>query len=177
VKSLHALILKEKKMFRKLFLPLALLAAAPAVAHDGYVYETTEILGPASYEVSHPRRECWNEVVHDGYGRSPAGAVIGGIAGGILGHQVGGGSGKTVATAVGAITGAIVGDRIGNDSARGYRTVQRCRTVEPVATIYRPRETVVVTRPVPVVREVIYIYDDRPGHPGLHRGWYKHRHF
>lgn len=42
-----------------------------------------------------------------------AGGVLGGAAvGGILGNQVGGGTGKRVATAVGAGTGAAVGTQL-----------------------------------------------------------------
>jgi outer membrane lipoprotein SlyB len=41
-----------------------------------------------------------------------AGAVVGGVVGGVLGHQVGGGSGKDIATAVGVVGGAVVGHEI-----------------------------------------------------------------
>jgi outer membrane lipoprotein SlyB len=38
--------------------------------------------------------------------------VVGGVVGGVLGHQVGGGSGKDIATAVGVVGGAVVGHQI-----------------------------------------------------------------
>ncbi|HEY9199789.1 MAG TPA: glycine zipper 2TM domain-containing protein [Gammaproteobacteria bacterium] len=41
-----------------------------------------------------------------------AGTVIGGVVGGVLGHQVGGGSGKDIATAAGVVGGAVVGHEI-----------------------------------------------------------------
>jgi outer membrane lipoprotein SlyB len=41
-----------------------------------------------------------------------AGAVIGGVVGGVLGHQVGGGTGKDIATAAGVVGGAVVGHEI-----------------------------------------------------------------
>lgn len=41
-----------------------------------------------------------------------AGAVIGGVVGGVLGHQVGGGTGKDVATVAGVVGGAMVGHEI-----------------------------------------------------------------
>ena len=41
-----------------------------------------------------------------------AGAVIGGIVGGVAGNQVGGGSGKKIATAAGVIGGALLGNDI-----------------------------------------------------------------
>lgn len=43
---------------------------------------------------------------------SGIGAVIGGIAGAILGHQVGSGTGKTVATIVGGVSGAWAGNEV-----------------------------------------------------------------
>lgn len=41
------------------------------------------------------------------------GTVAGGIAGGILGNQIGGGSGRVLATGVGALAGAFLGGHIG----------------------------------------------------------------
>jgi outer membrane lipoprotein SlyB len=41
-----------------------------------------------------------------------AGAVIGGVLGGVLGHQVGGGTGKDLATVGGAIGGGVLGHQI-----------------------------------------------------------------
>lgn len=43
---------------------------------------------------------------------SGVGAVLGGIAGAILGHQVGGGTGRTVATIVGGVSGAWAGNEV-----------------------------------------------------------------
>ncbi|RYH05510.1 MAG: glycine zipper 2TM domain-containing protein [Alphaproteobacteria bacterium] len=43
---------------------------------------------------------------------SGAGAVIGGIAGAVLGNQIGGGTGRAVATVAGAAGGAMVGNRV-----------------------------------------------------------------
>lgn len=50
----------------------------------------------------------------DGIGGSGigAGAVIGGVVGGVLGHQVGGGTGKDVATVAGVVGGAMVGHEL-----------------------------------------------------------------
>lgn len=41
-----------------------------------------------------------------------AGTIIGGVVGGVLGHQVGGGSGKDIATAAGVVGGAVVGHEL-----------------------------------------------------------------
>lgn len=46
-----------------------------------------------------------------------AGAVIGGIVGGVAGNQVGGGSGKKIATAAGVIGGALLGNNIEQNRA------------------------------------------------------------
>ena len=51
------------------------------------------------------------------------GTILGGVIGGILGHQVGGGTGKKIATAVGAIGGAVVGNSV--NSSRGRRILVR----------------------------------------------------
>lgn len=41
-----------------------------------------------------------------------AGAVIGGVLGGVLGHQIGGGTGKDLATVGGAVGGGVLGHQI-----------------------------------------------------------------
>ncbi len=46
------------------------------------------------------------------------GAILGGIIGAVLGHQVGGGSGRDVATVAGAITGAVIGDKLSHANAQ-----------------------------------------------------------
>lgn len=43
------------------------------------------------------------------------GAVAGGVVGGLLGNQIGGGSGKKVATAAGVVGGAVLGNKIEKD--------------------------------------------------------------
>lgn len=58
------------------------------------------------------------------------GAVLGAVVGGVVGHQIGGGSGRDVATVVGAGAGAYVGNRIARNqdgvaTVAGYRvTIQ-----------------------------------------------------
>jgi surface antigen len=46
------------------------------------------------------------------------GMATGAVLGGVLGHQIGGGSGKTVATIGGAALGAFVGSRVGRNMDR-----------------------------------------------------------
>lgn len=45
-----------------------------------------------------------------------AGAVIGGIVGGVLGHQIGGGTGRDIATVAGVAGGAVAGHQIQKNS-------------------------------------------------------------
>jgi len=117
---------------------------------------------PQYENVNVPRNECSSHWVPErgvrtsaerqtGQDRQYGGAIVGGLAGGILGHQVGGGSGKDVATALGVVLGAMAGDRLENRNAQpqsqydngqydngGYETAQRevkrCRTVYDAQT-------------------------------------------
>lgn len=57
-----------------------------------------------------------------------AGAVLGAVVGGVLGHQIGGGSGRSLATGVGVVGGAVAGNAIearnnDNRGPGGYRIV------------------------------------------------------
>ncbi|MGJ7901047.1 glycine zipper 2TM domain-containing protein [Lysobacter sp. 1R34A] len=57
-----------------------------------------------------------------------AGTAIGAVAGGLLGNQVGGGSGKKLATAAGAVGGAFAGRKIQENQQNKTETVieRRC---------------------------------------------------
>ena len=60
--------------------------------------------------------------------RNLGGAIAGALIGGVLGHQVGGGTGKDIATVGGAVAGGVIGSNVGRDNnyAYGSRDVQRC---------------------------------------------------
>ncbi len=79
-----------------------------------------------------PEQRCWVEqeqVSGDGRSNAP-GAVLGAVIGGILGHQVGGGSGRDLATAGGVVAGAVVGNNVSrNRQQGGTQPVQRCEDV------------------------------------------------
>ncbi|MCL4744946.1 MAG: glycine zipper 2TM domain-containing protein [Burkholderiaceae bacterium] len=114
-------------------------APAPAAAYD-YRRRQNERL----YEVpvnsvraviGTPEQRCWVEqeqVAQERGNASVPAAIAGALIGGILGHQIGGGSGKDIATVGGAVAGAAVGANLGRDSG-GLRTqtrdVQRCENV------------------------------------------------
>lgn len=94
------------------------------------------VVKEAKQTVSTPQEKCEQVVVQR---QAPvqdekrvAGTVLGGVAGGLLGSQIGGGSGKKVATVLGAAGGAYAGNQVQKgmqqrdvDSA----TETRCKTV------------------------------------------------
>nr|WP_315485501.1 glycine zipper 2TM domain-containing protein [uncultured Undibacterium sp.] len=51
---------------------------------------------------------------------SGAGAVVGGILGAIVGNQIGGGTGRTVATVAGGIGGAVIGNNVEKNRQINY---------------------------------------------------------
>nr|WP_178117790.1 glycine zipper 2TM domain-containing protein [Pseudomonas sp. R5(2019)] len=60
------------------------------------------------------------------------GSVLGAVAGGLLGNQVGGGSGKKIATVAGAVGGGYAGNKVQENmqSSDTYTTTEtRCNTV------------------------------------------------
>ncbi len=78
-----------------------------------------------------PTQHCWVErqqVSQSGSGdRNVGGAIAGALIGGVLGHQVGGGSGKDIATAGGAVAGGLIGSNVGrNGNSVSTQNVQRC---------------------------------------------------
>lgn len=79
-----------------------------------------------------PTERCWIERQQvsqpsDG-NRNVGGAIAGALIGGVLGHQVGGGSGKDLATVGGAVAGGVIGSNVGRDGSNQYasRDVRRC---------------------------------------------------
>lgn len=90
---------------------------------------------PVIKQTKIPHEECHDEtVVHQKPVKDEnriAGKLIGAVAGGVLGHQVGGGTGKKVATVAGAVAGGYAGDKVQGNMQKNdtYTTVeQRCKT-------------------------------------------------
>jgi len=81
--------------------------------------------------VGTPEQRCWIEreqVAQERGDPNVPAAIAGALIGGILGHQIGGGSGKNIATAGGVIAGGLVGANIGRDNNQQTygQDVQRC---------------------------------------------------
>ena len=114
-------------------------APPPAAAYD-YRRRDQERLYEASVTsvravVGTPEQRCWVEREQVAQAQSNvnvAGAIAGAVIGGILGHQVGGGTGKDLATAGGAVAGAAIGANVGRDGGGPQvqtQNVQRCTNV------------------------------------------------
>lgn len=77
-------------------------------------------------------QRCWmerGEVVPARPAANVPGAIVGGVIGGILGHQIGGGSGRDIATVGGVVAGAAIGSHVGRDrygNPAPMQDVQRC---------------------------------------------------
>jgi uncharacterized protein YcfJ len=76
-------------------------------------------------------QRCWmerEEVPPQRSSTNVPGALAGAVIGGILGHQIGGGTGRDLATVGGVVAGAAIGSQVGQPSQDGPTTqdVQRC---------------------------------------------------
>jgi outer membrane lipoprotein SlyB len=71
------------------------------------------------------RVESIEPISHQSGSSGILGTVIGGVAGGLLGHQIGGGSGQTIATIGGAVAGGVAGNQIEKRTSGGTETVYR----------------------------------------------------
>jgi len=121
-------------------------APAPLVVNDyrrrgderlfeANVTSVRAVLGPSE-------KRCWVEREEVGVERREAnvpGAIAGAVIGGILGHQIGGGTGKDLATVGGVVAGAALGSNVGRNN-RGEqvttRDVQRCKETPAVNPAY-----------------------------------------
>jgi uncharacterized protein YcfJ len=127
------------------FITGALAGTAVAIAGGGvagyHMYQTAhtaKVLSaqPLTRTIKIPRQECHDEqVTHTKPVKDQnrlLGTGIGALVGGVLGHQIGGGSGKTLATVAGAGAGGYAGNKIQQNAQQNdtYTTTeQRCNTV------------------------------------------------
>ena len=95
--------------------------------HQVNVKSARAVVGP-------PEQRCWIErqAATEPSRANVPGALVGALLGGVLGHQVGGGSGRDIATAGGVVAGAVIGSNTGRerDVQSGYtHDVRRCANV------------------------------------------------
>ncbi len=96
------------------------------------VTDARAIVGP-------PSERCWIEQQQatSGNGNQAGRALLGAVIGGVIGHQIGGGTGRDLATAGGALTGAVIGARSGRDGDVGpAQDVRRCTSVPSTVPAY-----------------------------------------
>lgn len=130
----------NKSLLAGTILGAAVATAGGAVA--GYKFldrpQYAEVLDvkPVTETIRIPREECHDEqVTHTRPVKDQhriAGTAIGAVLGGVLGNQVGGGSGKKIATVAGAVGGGYAGNKVQENMQNKdtYTTVeQRCKTV------------------------------------------------
>lgn len=87
-----------------------LMLAAPAL----HAQEVARVVAsvPVYQQVAVPRQVCSTQQVAVEQPKSGAGALLGAVAGGAVGNQIGGGTGRAVATMAGVIGGAMLGNNI-----------------------------------------------------------------
>lgn len=88
--------------------------------------------------VAAPEKRCWMErepvaAAQPAGNYNIGGAIAGALIGGVLGHQVGGGTGKQIATVGGALAGAAAGANVNRIMGLGQpavaQEIQKCDTV------------------------------------------------
>lgn len=81
------------------------------------------------------------------------GNISGAVIGGLLGHQVGGGSGNTIATALGAIGGAVAGNRVEGsmDRTNGMEVQVKRDDGQNLAIVQQADNTYVVGQRVRII--------------------------
>lgn len=106
----------------------------------GPKYANVLAVEPVKETIRTPREVCKDVAVrHQEPVKDPhqiTGTVIGALAGGLLGNQIGGGSGKKIATVAGAAAGGYAGNKVQeNMQARDtYTTTEtRCKTVTDIS--------------------------------------------
>jgi uncharacterized protein YcfJ len=82
---------------------------------------------------------CWveREQVRGGDEPNAGRALLGAVLGGVIGHQIGGGTGKDLATVGGAVAGGVIGARSGNGgNDESTRDVRRCANTPNATPAY-----------------------------------------
>jgi uncharacterized protein YcfJ len=111
-------------------------AAGLKMMNKGPEYAQVLKVTPLTKAIRTPRQECHDETVTH---QAPVkdqhqviGTLAGAVVGGVLGHQIGGGTGREIATVAGAAGGGYAGNRIQKnlqDKDTSTTTEQKCTTV------------------------------------------------
>lgn len=94
-------------------------------------YATVTSVEPITEQVQTPHQVCKDVVVTTQAEIKDENKLVGTLGGAAVGNQVGGGSGKTIATAVGTVAGAMTGRKIQDNAQKNdvVTTTQRqCNT-------------------------------------------------
>jgi uncharacterized protein YcfJ len=133
--------LMDKSLVTGLVMGAVVAAGAGAVAglklmNKGPAYAQVLKVTPLTRTMHTPRQECHDESVTQ---QAPVkdqhqliGSLAGAVVGGVVGHQIGGGSGRDLATIAGAAGGGYAGNRIQKnlqDKDTVTTTQQKCSTV------------------------------------------------
>jgi len=131
----------DKSLLTGLVIGAAVAAGAGAVAglklmNRGPQYAEVLNVTPLTRTIHTPRQQCHDEQVTQ---KAPVkdehqvlGTIAGAVIGGVIGHQVGGGSGRDIATVAGAAGGGYAGNRVQKslqDRDTVATTQQKCETV------------------------------------------------
>ncbi|MGJ7514592.1 glycine zipper 2TM domain-containing protein [Pseudomonas baetica] len=110
------------------------------VKKSGPEYAQVLAVEPVKTQIKTPREVCKDVAVTR---QAPvkdqhqiAGTVVGALAGGLLGNQIGGGTGKKIATVAGAVGGGYAGNKVqeGMQERDTYTTTEtRCNTVNDIS--------------------------------------------
>ncbi len=105
--------------------------------HKSPEYAEVIKVTPLTRTVHTPRQDCHDEsVTHQAPVKDQhqvIGTVAGAVLGGVIGHQIGGGTGREIATVAGAAGGGYAGNRIQKnlqDRDTYTTTEQKCTTVD-----------------------------------------------
>lgn len=131
----------NKSLMTGLVIGAAVAVGAGAVAglklmNKGPEYAEVLKVTPVTKTIRTPRQECHDEQVTR---QAPVkdqhqviGTIAGAVIGGVIGHQIGGGTGRDIATVAGAAGGGYAGNRVQKnlqDRDTVTSTEQKCDTV------------------------------------------------
>ena len=132
----------NKSLVTGLVIGAVVAVGATAVAglkmmHKAPEYAEVIKVTPLTKTIHTPRQDCHDETVTH---QAPVkdqhqviGTVAGALIGGVIGHQIGGGTGRDIATVAGAAGGGYAGNRIQKnlqDKDTYNTTEQKCATVD-----------------------------------------------